>query len=86
MFVEDLTGLPPALVVTAGFDPLRDEGRAYADRMRAQGVAVEHVCSEGSVHGFLHFAARLREPTRMLDLMAARLKQGLSPASSPASP
>lgn len=53
---EDLAGLPPALVVTAGFDPLRDEGRAYADRLEAAGVAVTYRCHRGLIHGFVSFA------------------------------
>jgi acetyl esterase len=78
LFAKDLSGLPPALVVTAGFDPLRDEGKAYADRMRAAGVTVEYVCAEGAVHGFFNMAGSLREPTRVLSLAADRLRSGLS--------
>jgi acetyl esterase len=47
---EDLTGLPPALVQTAEFDPLLDEGRAYADRLRESGVAVTYTEYSGVVH------------------------------------
>jgi acetyl esterase len=77
LFAKDLTGLAPALVVTAGFDPLRDEGKAYADRMREAGVAVEYVCSEGSVHGFFNMAGSLREPTRVMTFAADRLRKAL---------
>ena len=50
---QDLSRLPPAYVVTGGFDPLLDEGRAYADRLRAAGVPVTYECFEGMVHGFV---------------------------------
>jgi acetyl esterase len=53
--LADLSGLPPALVLTAGFDPLRDEGRQYADAMRAAGVTVDYREFGSLVHGFANF-------------------------------
>jgi acetyl esterase len=81
IFASDLSGLPPALVLTAGFDPLRDEGRAYAEAMRAAGAAVEYVCAEGSMHGFIHTSAGPPEASRMMDLAADRLRRALLPLS-----
>ena len=55
LLADDLSGLPPALVLTAGFDPLRDEGRQYAEAMRAAGVAVDYREFGSLVHGFANF-------------------------------
>jgi len=50
LYATDLSNLPPALVVTCEFDPLRDEGVAYADAMHAAGVAVRHLPCRGHIH------------------------------------
>ena len=55
LLADDLSGLPPALVLTAGFDPLRDEGNQYAEAMRAAGVTVDLREFGSLVHGFANF-------------------------------
>jgi acetyl esterase/lipase len=50
---RDFSRLPPACIITAGFDPLRDEGRVYAERLMQAGVAVTYECFEGQIHGFI---------------------------------
>jgi acetyl esterase len=57
---EDYTGLPPALILTAGHDPLRDEGREYANTLESAGVPVEYECYEGTIHGFMNMGRVLR--------------------------
>ena len=54
---ESLEGLPAALVLTAELDPLRDEGRAYAERLRDAGVPTRYICYSGAVHGLFGMAA-----------------------------
>lgn len=53
LLAADLSRLAPAVVATAGFDPLRDEGEAYAEALRAAGVRVVHVDAADQIHGFL---------------------------------
>lgn len=52
---RDLSDLPPALIVTGGFDPLRDDGKMYADRLQEAGVPVEHANYEDMPHGVMSF-------------------------------
>jgi len=72
----DLSGLPPAFVATAGFDPLRDEGEAYAERMRAAGVDVELRRYPSLVHAFLHLT-KIVAAREAVDEMAGALRAAL---------
>jgi acetyl esterase len=56
---QDLSQLPPALIIAAGHDPLVDEGKAYADRLAAAGVRVTYICYDGVVHGFVSMAGAI---------------------------
>jgi len=73
-----LAGLPPAYVVTAGFDPLRDEGRAYAEALKAAGVPTEHVNYEGMIHGFFNLQGVLDVGREAVKSAAKALKTGLA--------
>ena len=70
-----LAGLPPAVIVTAGFDPLRDEGEAYAVALRDAGVRVDAVCYGGMVHGFVPMGRLIGTANRAVSLVAAALRQ-----------
>lgn len=59
LLAESLAGLPPAFILTAGFDPLVDEGGAYADRLTREGVAVAYREYPDMVHGFITFGGVL---------------------------
>ena len=74
---ENLRGLPPALVLTAGFDPLRDEGLQFADRLAAAGNRAACVCFERQIHGFILMGKVLDEANTAVALCAAELRRVL---------
>ena len=78
LLTEDLSGLPPAAVIVAGFDPLRDEGLAYARRLAEAGVPTAEVLHEGLIHGFPHVSAASRASREALAAAAASLRAGLA--------
>ena len=57
LLADELSSLPPALILTAEYDPLCDEGRSYADRLRKSGNEVIYACYPGMLHGFFSFGS-----------------------------
>jgi acetyl esterase len=73
-FYGDVRGLPPAYVITAGFDPLKDEGKHYADKMAAAGVPVSYKDYPALVHGFFNMSGVVPQAKDAIQDVAAKLK------------
>ena len=71
----DLSRLPPALVITAGFDPLRDEGKAYAVALTAAGNRASYLCFDRQIHGFIVMGKVLDEANTAVAVCAAELRR-----------
>ena len=71
----DLSGLPHAYVVTAGFDPLRDEGKAYADKLNRAGVAAVYVDYPSMIHGFFGMSGVLPQARQAITDASAALRK-----------
>ena len=78
LHASDLSRLPPAMVVTAAFDPLRDEGRAYAKRLQEAGVNVKEARYDDMIHGFFWMAGAVDRGRELTAAMGEELRKHLS--------
>jgi acetyl esterase len=82
LLCKTLGDLPPSLVLTAGYDPLRDEALAYAQQLSLAGNRVTHICFERQIHGFITMGKVIDEANAAVAICASELKRALSPAES----
>ncbi len=75
---QDFAGFPPAHVHTAEFDPLRDEGKAYADALVEAGVKVRYRCHEGMIHHFYAMAGAIPNARAIVEAAGAGVREALS--------
>ena len=78
----DASDLPLAIIHTAEFDPLRDEGNAYAAKLAAAGVAVDHVCHPGMPHNFHALGAAIPQGREVLKHIGEQIRRALGRAGS----
>jgi acetyl esterase len=83
LLADWLGGLPPALILTAGCDPLRDDARRYAARLSDEGTDVDSAEYPGAVHAFLNFCGALPYAWDAIDRIASFLQMRLAPATPP---
>ena len=81
VFAEDLSELPPALVLTAEYDPLRDEGEEYGRRLQAAGVPAKVSCYDGMIHGFTFFTKVLPAAREARTEVIAALRRAFTPGA-----
>jgi acetyl esterase len=74
----DLLGLPPAIVLTAEFDPVRDQGRAYVDRLREAGVPVRHTDYPGMIHGWVNMYMAVDDGRTGLEEVASAIREAFA--------
>ena len=86
ILAHDFSHLPPAFIVTAGFDILRDDGEAYAQLLRNAGMPAEHHRYETTIHGFISMAGAIDAGRAAIDECAARLRAALEATASPSKP
>ena len=86
IFTDELSGLPPALIITAEHDTLRDEARAYADRLESSGVLTKYSCYSGMVHGFLQMAGLVEQAQAAIDEISLFARPDVEGPTSPSMP
>ena len=74
----NLKGLPTAIIHTAEYDPMRDEGNAYARKLLAAGVVVEHICHDGMIHNFHAMGAVLPQARLILSQIGEQIRRAVS--------
>jgi acetyl esterase len=80
----DQTGMPPSLVVTASLDPLSDQGKAYADRLKTEGVPVTYRVADGNIHGYINLRKGIPSSQADIEGNLAALKEVIAEAMAPA--
>jgi acetyl esterase len=78
LFAEQISGLPPALIVTAGFDPLRDQGEIYAERLREAGVQAAALRYDSMIHGFFQLDDVVPAAHEAIQQTATSLREALN--------
>ena len=78
ILATDFSNVAPAFILTCGYDPLLDEGRRYADKLRAAGIPVEYRCYEGQVHGFLMMGKIIDEANEAINDIALKARVAFS--------
>jgi acetyl esterase len=78
LLCDNLANLPPAFVMTAGYDPLRDEGLAYAQRLTEAGNRATHLCFERQIHGFITMGRVIDEAHAAVAICALEVKRAFS--------
>jgi acetyl esterase len=76
-WADSHANLPPAFVLTAGYDPLRDEGLMYADALSKAGVSTQYVCFERQIHGFITMGRVMQEANTAVSMCAQMLRSQL---------